>query len=60
MLTCRVSLPLRRNCFEVRQVIVGKTLAEHRREVRRTTKKHYTSLDVLVREKLQRGQKVGT
>lgn len=58
MLTWRVSLPLRRNCFEVRQVIVGKTLAEYRRELRRATKKHYTSLDVLVREKLHRGQKV--
>jgi hypothetical protein len=59
MLTWRVSLPLRRNCFEVKQVIVGKTLAEHRQEDRRATKKHYSSLDALVREKL-RGQKVPT
>jgi hypothetical protein len=40
-------------------VIVGKTLAEHRQEDRRATKKHYSSLDALVREKL-RGQKVPT
>lgn len=58
MLTWRVSLPLRKNCFEVRQVVVGKSLAEHRREIRRATKKHYASLNDLVREKLQRGQKV--
>ena len=58
MLTWRVSLPLRKSCFEIRQVVVGKTLAEHRREIRRTTKKHYESLGELVREKLQRGQKV--
>lgn len=58
MLTWRISLPLRKNCFEGRQVIVGKTLAEYRREVRRLTKKHYTSLDALVREKLQQRQQV--
>jgi hypothetical protein len=58
MLTWRVSLPLRKNCFEVRQVVIGKTLAEHRREISRATKKHYASLNDLVREKLQRGQEV--
>jgi hypothetical protein len=50
MLTWRVSLPLRKSCFEIRQVVVGKTLAEHRREIRRTTKKHYESLGELVRK----------
>lgn len=58
MLTWRVSLPLRKNCFEVRQVVVGKTLVEHYRAASRATKKHYTSLDVLVREKLYGEQKV--
>jgi hypothetical protein len=51
MLTWRVSVPLRRNCFELRQVIVGKTIRTHRREMRWTTKIHYTNLEELIQAK---------
>jgi hypothetical protein len=49
MLTWRASLPLRRNCFELEQVVVGKTLEAHRRETAMAAKPHYASLAELVR-----------
>lgn len=51
ILTWRVSMPLRRNCFELRQVVVGKTIRAHRREIRWTTKIHYANLEELIQAK---------
>jgi hypothetical protein len=51
MLTWRVSLPLRRNCFELAQVVVGKTIRAHRLAIRRNTKTHYANLRELIQAK---------
>jgi hypothetical protein len=51
MLTWRTSLPLRRNCFEIQRVVVGKTLQIHRRDTRMATKTHYKSLADFIRSK---------
>ena len=58
MLTWRVALPLRRDCFEVRQVAVGMTLAEYRKEQRPPTKRHYSNLDEFIRAKRRRRTQV--
>jgi len=49
MLTWRVSFPLRRNCFEIKRTVVGKTLKSHRRDTRQATKTRYNSLADLVK-----------
>jgi hypothetical protein len=51
MLTWRTSLPLKRNCFEIRQIVVGKTFGEHRLETVGATKTHYANLEELIQAK---------
>lgn len=51
MLTWRTSLPLRRDCFEISQIVAGRTLRAHRRETRLTTKTRYVSLAHFIRSK---------
>ncbi|HEY5909317.1 MAG TPA: DUF2169 domain-containing protein [Verrucomicrobiae bacterium] len=56
MLTWRANLALRRNCFEIHQVVIGKTEKAHRRESIRSTKTHYKSLEELIQaNKARRG-----
>ena len=50
-LTWRVSLPLRKNCFEIARTVVGKTLRVHRREVRTAGKTFYANLAELISAK---------
>jgi len=49
MLTWRTSFPLKRNCFEIRQMIVGETVSGYRRRTIRARKTHYASLEELIR-----------
>lgn len=56
MVTWRANYPLKRKMFELERIIVGKTLSEHRREIRQAEKKKYKSLGELVREKASRGK----
>jgi hypothetical protein len=57
MLTWRTILPLRRNCFEIRQIVAGKTALAHHRETIRATKTHYKSLEELIQaNKARRGK----
>lgn len=51
MLTWRVSLPLKRNCFELMRVIVGAEQAKWRRANRIRGKKHYKSLSEFIESK---------
>lgn len=51
MLTWRTALPMKKSCFEIRQIVVGKTAGEHRRETVRATKTHYANLEELIRAK---------
>jgi hypothetical protein len=53
-LTWRSFLPLRKDCFELRQVVVGKAFAEHRDEQRRPAKPHYSNLEELISAKRAR------
>lgn len=56
MLTWRVSLPLRKNCFELKQVVAGEMpRAWHR--ARRTDKPHYASIAEFIDEKKRKGVK---
>jgi hypothetical protein len=48
VLTWRTSFPLRKTCFELREIIVGKTLRTHRRETRQIMKTHYRNLEELI------------
>jgi hypothetical protein len=56
ILTWRTSLPLRRNCFEIEQVVVGKTLQAHHRETTMATKTYYKSLADFIRDKKRSGR----
>lgn len=50
-LTWRASLPLRQSCFDLRQLVIAKTVRTHRRETRLATKTHYRNLEELIRAK---------
>jgi hypothetical protein len=55
MLTWRISLPLRHNCFELRQVIVGEMSRSWRikRRAERAGKRYYEGLAQFIRDKKQ-------
>jgi hypothetical protein len=57
MLTWRTSLPLKKSCFEIRQIVVGKTASQHRRETVRTAKTHYANLEEMIQAKRSSGAK---
>ena len=50
-MTWRVSWPLRKDCFELKQVVVGKTLRDWHREQRAATKPHYGNIEELTRRR---------
>ena len=50
-ITWRASWQLRRDCFELAEVIVGKTLGAHRRRRAKLTKTYYRNLNDLVKAK---------
>lgn len=51
MLTWRASLPLQKSVFDVRQVVVGKSVQQHLEETREDSKIHYANLDEMIRAK---------
>jgi hypothetical protein len=53
-LTWRSSMPLKRDCFELSDLIVGTTLKEYLRETRTAEKTHYASIDELVKKQRSR------
>jgi hypothetical protein len=55
MLTFRASFPLGNSIFELRQIIVGKTLRLHRRETRLITKIHYRNLEEFIQSNKRAG-----
>jgi hypothetical protein len=57
MLTWRASLPMKKSCFDLKQVHIDRTLRQHREAIRDATKPHYANLEELVRSKRgDRGQ----
>jgi hypothetical protein len=58
MITWRVSLALKKDCFEIHQAVVGKTAVEHRRHTIRKTKTHYANLEELIQSKKRSSQRV--
>jgi hypothetical protein len=49
MLTCRVSYPMRKSCFDLKRVVVGESLADWFRRERFRGKPYYKSLGELVK-----------
>jgi hypothetical protein len=50
-LTWRANQPVRRNCFEIDKVVVGKTMHSYRHDVRAAGKTHYASIEEFIRSK---------
>ena len=51
MLTWRASLPMKKSCFDIRQVVVERSAEEHEIAARRAEKKHYPNLGALARDR---------
>jgi hypothetical protein len=50
-LTWRATLALRKNCFEIRRIVPGKTMTAYRRELISGTKPHYKNIEEFIRSK---------
>ena len=54
ILTWRASFPLRRNCFELQEITIGRTLLEHELRTRVVDKPHFANLAEFIAAKKQR------